>query len=253
MVFRRGTDTSITPKCPPRGTNFAIDGVLQGHGEKICFRMPNFSRRVLLVDDERLLCTTLAETLENYGMDTRCAFSAKEAKRLLAQFDPDVVIVDIDLGAGPSGIDFIGVVRRQYPEVVAMLLSKHPDSISAGYSSADIPEGVAYLRKSLVFDAQELVNAIDEAARGQNPPPRHDKATVTAIDNLTRTQRDVLHLMALGLSNQEISKRRGVTVSAVEQRITEINRTLGIVPDGTAVPRVLAIREYMSVVGVPQR
>lgn len=215
--------------------------------------MPEFSRRVLLVEDDRLLCTTLAEALGNYGIVGRCAFSAKDAKKQLVDFDPDVVVVDIDLGFGPTGIDFISVVRRQRPDVVAILLSKHPDSISAGYQASDIPEGVAYLRKSLVHDAKALVDAIDEAARGHNPPPRHDRAKNSALDQLTKTQRDVLRLMALGLSNQEISKRRGVSVSAVEQRITEINRVLGIAQDGTSVPRVLAVREYIAAAGVPTR
>jgi DNA-binding NarL/FixJ family response regulator len=59
--------------------------------------------------------------------------------------------------------------------------------------------------------------------------------------------------MALGLSNLEISNRRGVSVSAVEQRIAEINRKLGITSDGTTVPRVLAIREYITAAGVPKR
>jgi len=215
--------------------------------------MSLFSRRVLLVEDDRLLCSSLAESLRTYGLDTQCAENAKQAKRLLASFDPDVVICDIDLGQGPTGIDLITVVRRQRPDVVAILLSKHPDSISAGYSASDIPEGVAYLRKSLVHDAQALVEAIDQAAREQTTPLRHDKTPSSVLDSLTKTQKDVLRLMALGLSNQEISNRRGVSVSAVEQRIAEINRKLGITADGTTVPRVLAIREYISAAGVPKR
>jgi DNA-binding NarL/FixJ family response regulator len=215
--------------------------------------MTTFSRRVLLVEDDRLLCSSLAESLCAHGLDTKCAENAKEAKRLLASFDPDVVICDIDLGSGPTGIDFITVVRRQRPDVVAILLSKHPDSVSAGYSATDIPEGVAYLRKSLVHDATALVEAIDQAAREQTAPLRHDKTPSTVLDSLTKTQRDVLRLMALGLSNLEISNRRGVSVSAVEQRIAEINRKLGITSDGTTVPRVLAIREYITAAGVPKR
>ena len=214
--------------------------------------MNPFHRRVLLVEDDRLLCSTLAETLKTHNIDAACAFSAKEGKRLLSSFDPDVVVVDIDLGSGPTGVDFVSVVRRQRPEVVAILLSKHPDSISAGYKASDIPEGVTYLRKSVVHDVSALIGAIDDAVKGQHSS-RHDTPMGSALDKLTKTQRDVLRLMALGLSNQEISKRRGVSVSAVEQRITEINRVFGIVPDGTSVPRVLAIREYIDAVGLPKR
>jgi DNA-binding NarL/FixJ family response regulator len=215
--------------------------------------MSLFTRRVLLVDDDRLLCSSLAQALTGYGFDPLCAFSAKEAKKQLVAFDPDVVICDIDLGSGPTGIDLINVLRRQRPTVVAMLLSKHPDSVSAGYTTSDIPDGVAYLRKSLVHDTKALVEAIDQAAKEHAAPLRHDKTPSSILDSLTRTQRDVLRLMALGLSNQEISKQRGVSLSAVEQRITEINRQLGITPDGTTVPRVLAIREYITAAGVPKR
>lgn len=214
--------------------------------------MNSFHRRVLLVEDDRLLCATLGEALAGYNIEAKCAFSAKEAKRLLASFDPDVVVVDIDLGVGPSGVDFVQVVRRQHPDVVAILLSKHPDSISAGYKASDIPAGVYYLRKSLVHDVKALVTAIDDAVKG-HPTPDHDKPQGSVLEDLTKTQRDVLRLMALGLSNQEISKRRGVSVSAIEQRITEINRIFGIVSDGTSVPRVLAIRQYIDAVGLPKR
>jgi len=215
--------------------------------------MFEFARRILLVEDDRLLCSSLSDALKGHGFDPRCAYSAAEAKKQLKAFDPDVVVCDIDLGSGPTGIDFISVVRRQRPEVVPILLSKHPDSISAGYDTTDIPDGVAYLRKSLVHDATALVAAIDEAAREHHTPLRHDKTPASVLDTLTKTQRDVLRLMAMGLSNQEISKRRGVSVSAVEQRVTEINRQLGIVTDGTTVPRVLAIREYITVAGIPKR
>ena len=211
-----------------------------------------FSRRVLLVEDDRLLGTALAQTLAAHNMDTRCVHSAKDAKRELVSFDPDVAVVDIDLGAGPSGIDFVQVVARQRPEIVAILLSKHPDSISAGYTVDDIPRGVFFLRKSLVHDPQALVEAIDSAVKGKAGDSLPNEASGTPLDALTRTQREVLRLMALGHSNLEISKRRGVSVSTVEQRITEINRIFGIVPDGTSVPRVLAIRQYIDAVGLPK-
>jgi len=214
--------------------------------------MTGFRRRVLLVEDDRLLCSSLAEALAASGFEPRCAFSAKEAKKQLALFDPDVVVCDVDLGSGPTGIDLIAVVRRQRPGIVAILLTKHPDSVSAGYDVSDIPDGVTYLRKSLVHDAKALVEAIDQAAKEHAPPLRHDQTPSSVLDSLTKTQRDVLRMMALGLSNQEISTRRGVSVSAVEQRIAEINRKLGITSNGTTVPRVLAIREYITAAGVPK-
>ena len=59
--------------------------------------------------------------------------------------------------------------------------------------------------------------------------------------------------MALGLSNKEIAKQRGVSVSSIEQRSTEIYKAFGILQDDTVMPRVQAIRRYIAVAGMPER
>ena len=60
-------------------------------------------------------------------------------------------------------------------------------------------------------------------------------------------------MMSLGLSNREIAKQRNVSLSSVEQRISELFKTLNIAQDDVVVPRVEAIRHYMAVSGVPKR
>lgn len=213
----------------------------------------SFQRRILVVEDDAFLCSLMAGALANEGFDARCAEGAIEAKKQVRAFDPDVVLVDIDLGDGPSGIDFIQMIRRTRPEIAAILLSKHADSQSAGISPADIPDGVAYLRKSLVHDTKALVAAIDDAARGHAESLRQDRASKGDLDRLTKSQREILHLMALGLSNQAIANRRGVSVSSVEQRVSEVFRAFNITSDGSTVPRVEAIRRYIAVCGIPER
>lgn len=210
-----------------------------------------FRRRVLIVEDDPFLGSLMTDALEHAGLETRLATSAVAAKRTLSVFDPDVAVVDIDLGDGPSGIDFVHVLVRFAPGVAAVLLSKHPDCHTAGLSGVDIPDGVAYLRKSLIHDTSVLVEAIEEVVRGTTTRWRHDLESKGTLDRLTRAQRETLHLMALGLSNAEIAMRRNVSLSSVEQRVSEIFKALEIDASVGLVPRVVAIRHYIAESGLP--
>ncbi len=215
--------------------------------------MPGFQRRILVVEDDAFMGSLMVGALANEGFEAQLAPTAVKAKRLLNSFDPDVVLVDIDLGEGPTGIDFIQVVSKTRPEIAAILLSKHVDSASAGLKGVHIPEGVAYLRKSLVHDTQALVDSINDAAKGRANHLRQDRQSKGLLDLLTKTQREILHMMALGLSNKEIAKQREVSLSSVEQRVSEIFKALNIPQDNTVVPRVEAIRRYIAVSGIPER
>lgn len=215
--------------------------------------MTQFQRRILIVEDDSFMGTLMVGALTNEGFEARLAESAVVAKRQLSSFDPDVVLVDIDLGEGPNGIDFIQVVRATRPDVAAILLSKHADSESAGLQGAHIPDGVAYLRKSLVHDTSALIHSINDATRGHAEHLRQDKQSKGSLDLLTRAQREILHMMALGLSNKEIAKQRSVSLSNIEQRVSEIFKAFGINQNDAVVPRVEAIRRYIAVSGVPER
>ena len=215
--------------------------------------MPTFPRRVLIVEDDAFVGSLMSGALKNEGFDTELVDSAISAKRQLSKFDPDVLVVDIDLGEGPNGIEFIQMVSKTRPGIVSILLSKHADSESAGLKGVHIPEGVAYLRKSLVHDTSALISAINEAAKGRAEHLRQDKHSKGSLDLLTKAQRDILHMMALGLSNREIAKQRNVSLSNVEQRVSEIFKAFNISQDDSVVPRVEAIRRYISISGLPDR
>lgn len=212
-----------------------------------------FQRRILIVEDDVFMGSLMAEALTQYGFDTQLAESAVKAKRKVASFDPDAVLVDINLGDGPNGIQFIRMLMKSRPEIAPILLSKHADPVSAGAAASDVPEGVAYLRKSLMHDTAALVTAINDALNDSVPARRQDQENKGSLDLLTKAQREILHLMALGLSNKEIAKQRGVSVSNIEQRATEIYKAFDILKDDSVMPRVQAIRRYVAVAGMPER
>lgn len=213
----------------------------------------NFQRRILIVEDDEFIGSLMAGALANEGFETELATSGVLAKRKLKTFDPDAVIVDVDLGEGPTGIDFIQMLSRSKPDVAAILLSKHADAQSAGFPEAHIPEGVAYLRKSLMHDTKALVTAIEEAFRGHSRRLRHDQQSKGQLDLLTKSQREILRMMSLGLTNKEIATRRNVSLSNIEQRVSEIFKAFNIQQDANVVPRVEAVRRYISEGGLPEK
>jgi DNA-binding NarL/FixJ family response regulator len=211
-----------------------------------------FQRRVLIVEDDDFFGSLMVGALRHEGFGSVLAQSSVAAKQAIKTFDPDVVVVDIDLGDGPTGIDFVQMLNRARPDIAAILLSKHADAESAGIPSDHIPENVWYLRKSLIHETSVLVAAIEDAVRG-NSMVRHDRQDKGSLGLLTKSQRSTLHLMAMGLSNKEIAIQRNVSLSNVEQRVGEIFKAFGISQEGHVVPRVEAVRRYISENGLPKR
>lgn len=204
------------------------------------------TRRVLVVEDSTFVAGMLTSVLGSRGFTARFAKSALEAKRLLAHFDPDIALLDIDLGDGPSGLDLMTFIRRVYPAIAVVMMTDR-DALAAGMR---LPEGVAFLLKSQVSDPDEIVTVIDSTVRGVEPV-RHEHAD-NSLAALSASQREVLRLIALGYSNARIAQERGITLSGAEQAIGRVLRALGVDNAGEVSPRVEAARRYIVAAGVPR-
>jgi DNA-binding NtrC family response regulator len=80
--------------------------------------------RVLLIDDDALVRQTLADTLADEGIEVDGLANAEDALVLLGAGQvPDVLVADIDLGAGLSGLDLAGIARERHPAVEVVLIS----------------------------------------------------------------------------------------------------------------------------------
>lgn len=209
--------------------------------------------RILVVEDDEFTGSLITSALANEGFETRLATSALSAKNILNEFDPDAVLVDIDLGDGPNGIEFVQFVHKSNPDIAPILLSRFGDTVSAGAKDARIPDGVAYLRKSVVQSTQALVDAIREAMRGRTKDLRHDQRDKGQLNKLTKSQREILHMMAQGLSNKEIASMRNVSLSSVEQLVSGVFKAFNLTSDDKVVPRVEAIRIFVTESGLPKR
>ena len=210
------------------------------------------SRRLLLVEDEPMVAALLQETLKAAGFEVLTAHSAVEAKSKAIEFDPDIAILDINLGGGPSGVDLSFLLHKTYPGIAIALLTKHPDLRTAGYTKEDVPAGCGFIRKDMVTNSQHIVEAIEKIVA--NTKHFHEDGDPSRpLGKLTTAQVEALRLVAQGYTNAEIAKRRKTSVRAVEQLLAAVFTTLHIEVNGPINPRVEAVRKFISAAGTPER
>lgn len=211
-------------------------------------------RRAVVVDDEPMTVALLLESLTAHGFDVRTASDAAEGRKIVAAFDPDVAILDLALGRGPSGADLAHILRQEHPGIALLVLTKLPDARTAGgIGITGLPDGCGYLRKSMVTDGRAIIDAIELVLSDQ---PQRLSANVDPdrpFARLSATQVTVLRMVAQGLTNQEIARQRGTSVGSVEQMLNTIYRVLGIGGDAAVNSRAEAVRLFIAEAGLPER
>ena len=119
--------------------------------------------QVLLIEDDALLRSSLADTLGAEGMDVNGLANAEDALILLGAGQvPDVLVTDIDLGEGLDGFDLADVARARHPDVGVILISgTRPQDAGRPLNRHE-----RFLRKP--FSPATLAAAIKEAAAADN-------------------------------------------------------------------------------------
>lgn len=202
-------------------------------------------RRVLIVEDDALMGDLIAKLLAAQDYQVEHARDAAEALRIARSFDPDAVVLDVDLGLGPDGFQVAEALLRETPGIAVMFLTNLPDARFSSHPSARVHEQAAYLRKNQLATSDELVQALDAALRERvDRAWRHDLTDVRPLAALTAQQLDVLRLVSEGQSNQSIAQLRGRSVRSVERILSRIFQQLGIASDHQN-PRIEATRVYL--------
>lgn len=210
-------------------------------------------RKVLVVEDEQLVANLLADSLTKAGFDTRVSSSVASARRTLNDFDPDIALIDISLGHGPSGVSLGYILSQTHPATALVFLTKHPDLRTAGISEKSIPDGAGFLRKELISDTEYLVKSINDSVLQHEDSFRHDMDPERPLSVLTDNQIDVLRMVAQGYTNGEIARRRGISSSGVEQILGRVMKALNVGPDGKLSQRVEVVRIFIASAGLPPR
>lgn len=213
-------------------------------------RIENWRPRVLVVEDEAIVASLLAQSLEHAGYVAFIAHDALKAKGAISTFDPDAVLLDINLGSGPSGLELGNLIHRSHPNIALVFLTKYSDPRALS-STWSVPPGSSFISKDRVTDIGLLTNSLEAALRHEGIPLRDDLTAESPLHRLTRVQLEILRLAAIGLSNAAIAKRRGTQLRTVEHRLQAVYESLGIGNSPDINQRIEAIRQYITYVGMP--
>jgi DNA-binding NarL/FixJ family response regulator len=185
--------------------------------------------RVLLVDDHELLRAGLRSVLERDDgiVVAGEADSAERAVVMARSLQPDVIVLDILLPR-KSGYDAIPELKEVAPEAKVLIVSSQaaPSSVRRALSAG----AAGYLPKR--SSDHELVTAIKLVAQGSGyVEPDLGARLVTpngspALEPLSERERDIIHLLALGYTNQEIGKKLFISVRTVDTHRAHIMRKL---------------------------
>jgi DNA-binding NarL/FixJ family response regulator len=176
---------------------------------------------------------------------------------LLAQHDPDVVMLDIRMPPTftTEGIELAHRIRAERPGTGVVVLSQHADPEYALELLKHGSEGVAYLLKERLGDAERLVQAIEEVkAGGSILDPRiveglleaQRRRTASKLAGLTPRELEVLSLMASGRGNLAIARELSITARSVEKHTNAIFRKLGLSEEMDLNRRVAAVLFYLQ-------
>lgn len=201
--------------------------------------------RVLLVEDEEFTRAMVAGALEAGGHEIRSAAGVAAALALLVDFEPHVVVADLDLGPGPTGADLLHRVAQESPWVGLVVLTAHAAPALALPAGTRLPDRVVYVVKSDVASGSDLQRAMDSAIADAEPSlavPRDDEGRPV----ISRVQGEILRLIAEGYSNQGIAELRGTSMRSTESLVHRTFAALGLGQDKRMSPRVQAVRMWQQ-------
>ncbi|MGH3156452.1 MAG: LuxR C-terminal-related transcriptional regulator [Streptosporangiaceae bacterium] len=212
--------------------------------------------RVVLGEDLTLLRDGLIRLLTAYGMDVVAAVdNAPELVRALVTHRPDVAVVDVRLPPSftDEGLKAAIEARAQVPGLPVLVLSQHVEPLYAKELLSAAAGGVGYLLKDRVSDVRRFIEAVRTVANGgtaMDPEVVSQLMARHARDEplgcLTPREREVLALMAEGLTNAGIAARLVVTEKAVNKHISSIFTKLSLYPAEDGNRRVLAVLAYLN-------
>jgi two-component system response regulator NreC len=190
--------------------------------------------RIVLVDDHAVvraglrLLLDVEDDLETIGE----AGDAREAIFEVRSSKPDVVIMDVGLGGGKTGIETTPDVLHEAPDAKVLMLSMQDDpryvreAFAAGASGYVLKEAAD---SELVQAVREVVGGsryVDPALGARIAVADAEAARAAEEDPLSDREREVLRLLALGHTNQEIAKTLFISVRTAETHRAHVMQKL---------------------------
>ena len=211
--------------------------------------------QTVVADDDVLLREGVASLLNRSGFEVvGQAGDSESLLTLVREKRPQLVVTDIRMPPTNTteGLDAAQTIRAELPDTAILVLSAHVDVEHA----MDLLAGgrsIGYLLKSRVTDVDEFVDTVGRIANGASvvdPALVQELVSARRRDDplaaLSDREREVLTLMAEGLSNAGIARRIWVTEGTVEKHVRSILTKLDLHESGDDHRRVRAVIVYLE-------
>lgn len=201
--------------------------------------------RVIVVEDDDFTRTLISSLVTSLGFEV-CAqvASVTEAMTLAQEHKPQLAVLDLDLGEGPTGVHLAYGLRKLNPIIAIVMLSSYGDPSWMGQRRRP-PAGTQYVVKGAMSDTGVLADAISHALES----PLDAQEVELTRPPLSEGQWEILRLVAAGYTNVEIARRRSLTEDAVKKAVTRLVRQLDIQAGEEGNARVLLARAYTQMTG----
>lgn len=208
--------------------------------------------RVVIAEDQALLREGLRRLFDDAGHDVVAAVDdADRLRAAVSEHRPDLAVVDVRMPPTHTdeGIRAAGWIRDAHPGVGVFVLSQHIETTGAvGLVSQG---GFGYFLKDRVLDVGEFLEAAERVSRGGSAlDPRVVASLVggqaaDGLGELSEREREVLSMMAEGLTNQGIAERLVLAERTVESHVRNVLMKLDLPEGASAHRRVLAVLAYL--------
>ena len=206
--------------------------------------------KVLIVEDEALTRTLISKALESAMFDVIGSVNtATLAMKLFLEFKPDVILLDIDLGSGPNGIDIANAVHKINPKTGIAFISSLED-VRKVRPNLPIPPPISkFIAKQEVKEIRLLIDLVQSAYNAAQTSDESGKVEMISKMRklqLTDLQIELMRLIALGLSNAAIAEARFTTVKSTENAISRLAKKLLLEKTDKNNQRVLIAQRFFQ-------
>jgi DNA-binding NarL/FixJ family response regulator len=215
--------------------------------------------RVVIAEDQVLLREGLARLFVDGGHEVVATYGdARHLRAGVMGHRPDLVVLDIRMPPTftDEGARAAADIKQAHPDVGVLMLSQHVET-------SHVVElvrlgGFGYMLKDRVLDVAEFLAAAERVARGGSALDPEvvgrlvSPGTDDELANLSDREREILSLMAEGLTNSGIAKRLVVSERTVEAHVRHVLVKLGIPQSEDGHRRVLAVLAHLSAARAPR-
>lgn len=198
---------------------------------------------ICIVDDNKDIRSALEQIiLMSDGYQLLGSFgSAEEAMQQIPLLSPDIVLMDINLGEGESGIDCVRQLKAEHPEILFMMCTVYEDdekifeALTAGASGYILKKTAPHKLLEAIRELQEggapMSSQIARkvvSAFMHNKPVEKETADTSSLNVLSNREKEILELLARGMLYKEIAASLFISQETVRKHVYHIYEKLHV-------------------------